>query len=123
MARYFEKAGINAIHATAGCYEYRRFANPSTYQPAGNVVCMAEMVKEAVSIPVIAFGKLGNPELAEKVLQEEKADFIALARPFLADPEWPNKTRMEGGTISVLHRVSRWMPSAQFRKQVCQLRR
>lgn len=93
MARYFEKAGIDAIHATAGCYEYRRFANPSTYQPAGNVVCMAEMVKEAVSIPVIAFGKLGNPELAEKVLQEEKADFIALARPFLADPEWPNKTR------------------------------
>jgi 2-enoate reductase len=93
MARYFEQAGVNAVHATAGCYEYRRYANPSTYQPAGGVVGMAELVKGAVSIPVITFGKLGNPELAEKVLREGKADFIALARPFLADSEWPNKTR------------------------------
>lgn len=93
MARYLEQAGIDAIHATAGCYEYRRYANPSTYQPAGSVVRMAELVKGAVSIPVVTFGKLRNPELAEKVLCEGKADFIALARPFLADPEWPNKTR------------------------------
>ena len=38
-------------------------------------------------------GKLGYPELAERVLQEQKADFIALGRPLLADPEWPNKVK------------------------------
>ncbi|MFC1983408.1 FAD-dependent oxidoreductase [Chloroflexota bacterium] len=96
MARRFEQAGVNAIHATAGCYEYRRFINPSIYQPSGCSVGIAETTKRAVSIPVIAFGKLGNPELAESVLSEGKADFVALARPLLADPEWPNKVR-EGG--------------------------
>ena len=33
----------------------------------------------------------GDPGLAEKVLKEGKADFIALARPLLADPRWPTK--------------------------------
>jgi len=32
--------------------------------------------------------------LAESVLQEGKADFIALGRPLLADPEWPNKVKV-----------------------------
>jgi len=54
---------------------------------------LAEMVKRTVSIPVITVGKLGYPDIAEKALQEGKADFVALARPLLADPEWPNKVR------------------------------
>jgi 2-enoate reductase len=49
--------------------------------------------KEGVKIPVIAVGKLGYPEVAERVLQEGKADFIALGRALLADPEWPNKVK------------------------------
>lgn len=93
MARRFEQAGVDAIHAAAGCYEHRRFINPAIYQPAGCSVGWAEAAKGAVSIPVITFGKLGYPELAERVLKEGKADFIALARPLLADPEWPNKAR------------------------------
>jgi 2-enoate reductase len=51
------------------------------------------MTKKVVRIPVIAVGKLGYPELAEKTLQEGKADFIALGRYLLADPEWPNKVK------------------------------
>jgi 2-enoate reductase len=49
------------------------------------------MVKKNVEIPVMAVGKLGYPDLAEKVLEEGQADFIALGRPLLADPEWVNK--------------------------------
>jgi 2-enoate reductase len=51
------------------------------------------MTKKVVSIPVIVAGKLGYPELAERVLLEGKADFIALGRYLLADPEWPNKVK------------------------------
>jgi len=57
------------------------------------MVDCAEAVKKVVSIPVIAVGKLGYPKLAERVLQEGKADFIALGRPLLADPEWPIKVK------------------------------
>jgi len=93
IALHLEKAGVDAIHADAGCYETWYWPHPPIYQPPGCMVKMAHAVKEAVRVPVIAVGKLGYPELAEKVLQEGKADFIALGRALLADPEWPIKVK------------------------------
>lgn len=93
MARRFEKAGVDALHVDAGCYETWYWAHPPTYQPPGCMVEMARMVKQVVDIPVIAVGKLGYPALAEQVLEKGKADFIALGRSLLADPEWPKKVK------------------------------
>lgn len=93
MATRFEQAGVDALHVDAGCYETWHWPHPPTYQPPGCMVDCAEAVKKVVSIPVFAVGKLGYPELAEKVLKEEKADFIVLGRPLLADPGWPNKVK------------------------------
>lgn len=36
---------------------------------------------------------MGYPVIAEKALKEGKADFVALGRPLLADPEWPLKVK------------------------------
>ena len=93
IARRLESAGLDAFHIDAGCYETRYWALLPTTQPPGCLVDLAEATKKTVSIPVIAVGKLGYPELAERVLQEGKADFIALGRALLADPEWPNKVK------------------------------
>ena len=38
----------------------------------------AEAIKAHVGIPIIAVGRLGYPELANQVLAENKADFVAL---------------------------------------------
>ena len=57
---------------------------------AGANVPLAAGIKRVVSIPVLVVGRL-NPELGEKVLREGKADFIAMTRRLLADPELPNK--------------------------------
>jgi len=91
IARRLEQAGVDAIDASSGCYEALHWMVPPVYQPRGCFVHMAEAIKKAVSIPVIAVGRLGYPELAEDVLKEGKADFIMLGRSLLADPEWPNK--------------------------------
>ena len=93
IARKMEAVGIDGLHIDAGVYETNNWAQPPTTQPEGCLVYLAEMAKNAVNVPVIAVGKLGNPVLAESVLQEGKADFIALGRPLLADPEWPNKVK------------------------------
>ena len=93
IAHRLEVAGVDALHVDAGCYETPYWAHPPTYQPPGCMVDLAEMTKKRVSIPVIAVGKLGYPELAESVLREGKADFVALGRPLLSDAEWPNKVR------------------------------
>ena len=57
---------------------------------AGANVPLASGIKKAVSIPVLVVGRL-DPKLGEKVLREGKADFIAMTRRLLADPELPNK--------------------------------
>jgi 2-enoate reductase len=93
IARRLEAAGIDALDVDAGCFETWYWPHPPTYQPPGCMIKMAEMVKKVVRIPVIAVGRLGYPELAESVLQEGKADFIALGRALLADPDWPNKVK------------------------------
>lgn len=93
IAKRFEKAGVSALHVDAGCYETWYWAHPPIYMPSGCMVELAAEVKKVVSIPVITVGKLGSPELSERVLREGMADFVALGRPLLADPEWPNKVR------------------------------
>jgi NADPH-dependent 2,4-dienoyl-CoA reductase/sulfur reductase-like enzyme len=56
-------------------------------------VSLAEGIKKVVSIPVIAVGRI-SAELGEEVLLQGKADFIAMARAILADPEYPNKVAL-----------------------------
>ena len=93
IARRLEAAGVDALDVDAGCYETWHWPHPPTTQPPGCMVDMAEMTRKVVNIPVMAVGKLGYPDLAERVLEEGKADFIILGRALLADPEWPNKVK------------------------------
>jgi 2,4-dienoyl-CoA reductase (NADPH2) len=73
-------------------------AMPPAHMPEGVNVYLAAAVREAVreagfDTPVIAAGRIPDPKFAESILREEKADLIALCRPLLRDPEWPNKMR------------------------------
>jgi len=97
MAKLLEKAGYDALHVDAGCYDSWYWAHPPTYLPHGCLVDMAEQAKGVVDIPVITVGRLGIPELAEQVLKEKKADIVALGRALLADPHWPKK--VHGGQL------------------------
>jgi len=85
-----EKAGVNAINVTGGWHE-TPVPQLTMNLPNGAFVYLANGIKQAVSIPVIACNRINTPELAESILQEEKADFIGMIRPLLADPELPNK--------------------------------
>ena len=48
-------------------------------------------MKKAVKIPVVTVGGITMPDEAEKILEDGKADMIAIGRGLCADPEWPNK--------------------------------
>ncbi len=93
IAKMLETAGVAALHVDAGCYENWFWPHPPEYQPPGCMVDMAAMVKPHVEIPVITVGRLGYPDLADHVLEERKADFVALGRPLLADPDFARKAR------------------------------
>jgi 2,4-dienoyl-CoA reductase-like NADH-dependent reductase (Old Yellow Enzyme family) len=54
----------------------------------GYMVPLAEAVKRAVSVPVIAVGKLHYPDLANRVIEEGKADLVAIGSQLLKQPDW-----------------------------------
>ncbi|MBW2554236.1 MAG: FAD-dependent oxidoreductase [Deltaproteobacteria bacterium] len=93
IAQELEKMGVAALHVDAGCYETHWWPNPPKYSPPGCMVFLAEKVKQVSSLPVITVGRLHYPEVAERALVEGKADFIAIGRGLLSEPEWVNKVK------------------------------
>ena len=93
IAQELEKMGVAALHVDAGCYETHWWPHPPQYSPPGCMVFLAEKVKQVSSLPVITVGRLHYPEVAERALVEGKADFIAIGRGLLSEPEWVNKVK------------------------------
>ncbi len=89
----FVEAGADALHVSAGSDEALQWVTPDFNEPPACLTYLAEAVKKVVNVPVIAVGKLGDPLVADRLLQENKADFIALGRPLLADAYLPNKAK------------------------------
>ena len=50
-------------------------------------------LKPHVALPLVATNRINMPEVAERILADGGADMVSLARPLLADPQWPNKAR------------------------------
>ena len=93
MAKYLQDAGVTALHVDIGCHACWHNAIPTIYQEPAIHEKYIKLIKETVNIPVIGHGKLGYPEVAERILQEDVSDFIALGHYSLADPEWANKVK------------------------------
>jgi len=83
------EAGAQAIHVSGYGAGSSITTAPIADTP-GFLVPLAEEVKKVTSVPVIAVGRL-DLELGEKILEEGKADLIAVGRRLMADPELPNK--------------------------------
>ncbi len=83
---------VDIIHVSAGSYyTARQYTFPGPYQPEDTNTELAAAVKKKVRIPVATVGAHMNPDIMERILQEGKADFIAIGRGFIADPELPHK--------------------------------
>ncbi len=91
IGKMLEEAGVAAIDCSAGIFESMHMLIPPFYLPQGVLVPLAEAMKSAVSIPVITQGRLYEPEMAENVLAEGKADFISLSRGWICEPDWVKK--------------------------------
>jgi len=90
VAKLAEQAGADAINTNLFPYDVSLLAPPPTAEPRGILTLFAEPIKKAVGIPVIAVGRV-DPELGEQVLREGKADFVAIGKGLIADPELPKK--------------------------------
>lgn len=97
-AKMVEAAGVDAIAVSsyhdAGQGKLHTASN-IPHDPESNIPAAAA-VKAAVSIPVIASGRV-EPAAADAHMAAGKYDFLAMGRKLLADPTLPNKLADAGG--------------------------
>jgi thioredoxin reductase len=94
VARILEGAGADAFQVSVGQSNLVSPTPPSNF-PQGCFVPLAAEIKKVVSIPVIAVGRIHHLEMAEEVLQQGKADLVAMGRSLIADPKLMQRA-MEG---------------------------
>ncbi len=95
IGKKLEKAGFDALHVDAGCYDSWYWAHPPNFMGHGCLADLIAKVKREVNIPVIGVGRLDDPFTANRVVGEGKMDLAAIGRGLLADPHWVKKIRKD----------------------------
>jgi len=90
LARAVEGAGASMLNSGIGWHE-ARIPTIATSVPRAAFTWLARKLKGEVSIPVCASNRINTPEIAEAVLASGDADFVSMARPLLADPDFVRK--------------------------------
>lgn len=74
-------------------------------------VPLAEQVKRETGMPTQAVGMILEPEQAERIISERRADMVALARALLDNPRWPwHAAHTLGQELDVVPQYERSLP-------------
>ena len=90
-AKRLVREGVDVIDVSIGVMESSAVTSAPPDMEQGFNAGMAAAFKKALSVPIIAVGRINEPEIAEEIVSSGKADLIAIGRQSLTDPEWPNK--------------------------------
>jgi len=87
-----EQAGIDMIHVSVGNVgpSLGKVVAPMAMDWGFNVYAAAA-IKQVVNIPVITVGRITDIRLADQIVEQGRADMVAMGRASLADPEFPRK--------------------------------
>ncbi len=87
-----EKAGVDCFDVTQGdiLRSMQGILIPM-YYPRACFMDMTAQVKKATKLPVIGVGRIVEIEMANRLLEEGKADIIYMGRQLTADPDTPKK--------------------------------
>ncbi|MFC1981241.1 FAD-dependent oxidoreductase [Chloroflexota bacterium] len=92
VAGMLQNAGIDCLIMYAGWHECPVPTSQSSV-PHGDFAYMAEELKNAVKIPVVATNRINDPVMAERIIAEGRADLVGMARALIVDPDLPNKAK------------------------------
>ncbi|HZF77909.1 MAG TPA: NADH:flavin oxidoreductase/NADH oxidase [Acetobacteraceae bacterium] len=93
LARRAAALGVDMLDVSSGGIEPKaRIPVGPGYQVPG-----AEAVRRGAGIAVAAVGMITEPDQAQAILAEERADLVLLARAVLRDPYWPARAAVALG--------------------------
>lgn len=93
-AKLLESYGFDSLNVDAGTYDSWYWNHPPMYfEKGGMYMDYAKPVRDVVNIPVIMSGRMDDDEgqIALEALEGGYCDFVAYARPLLADEQLVNK--------------------------------
>jgi 2,4-dienoyl-CoA reductase-like NADH-dependent reductase (Old Yellow Enzyme family) len=95
IAQVLEKAGIDMLHISTGLTNYIAGEIVNVFVPAyfhyNSIVYRGTQIRQKVNIPVIVAHGIQTPVEADYLIEHDYADFVAIGRGLLVDPEWANK--------------------------------
>lgn len=105
IAKMLEADGVDALHISGGIFDSPVPVTTAPMAvPRGHMVHLAAEIKGVVNVPVITVGRINDPELAEEILQQGKADLVSMGRALLADPHLPKKAA--AGALDEINRCT-----------------
>ncbi|WP_416046891.1 NADH:flavin oxidoreductase/NADH oxidase [Cupriavidus basilensis] len=93
IAKQFQANGADFLNVSVG------FSTPTAKVPwsPAYLAPVSEIVRRELNMPVgVAWG-IGQPALANDILDRQQADLIMVGRPLLANPNWPFRAAQELG--------------------------
>lgn len=88
LAAELKARGVDVIDCSSGGNSPKGATNANLTRGPGFQVPFAERIRHEVGIKTMAVGLIRDPDFAEKVLQDGRADLVAIGRQALVDPFW-----------------------------------
>jgi 2,4-dienoyl-CoA reductase-like NADH-dependent reductase (Old Yellow Enzyme family)/thioredoxin reductase len=86
IAKKLEEAGLDFLDVSSAIYESTPMMCAPMDMPLGYLIHLSAAIKEVVEIPVIATGRINDMVFAERILENNQADYVHMVRAFHADP-------------------------------------
>jgi len=107
IAEALEREGIDAIEISGGMAEtVSKIVRTNIRTPDKEAYFRpyAEAFRKAVKTPLMLVGGIRSRAVMDAVLNDDVADFVSLCRPFIREPDLPNK--LAAGEIDVVGCIS-----------------
>jgi NADPH2 dehydrogenase len=95
IAQELEKAGIDMLHISTGMTNFIESKTVELPVPKyfhyNWIVYGGTLIKEKLKVPVIVANGIRTPVEATYLVEQNLADFVAIGRGLLVDPDWANK--------------------------------
>jgi 2,4-dienoyl-CoA reductase-like NADH-dependent reductase (Old Yellow Enzyme family) len=100
MARLAAAGLVDYVSVMAGSGWAEGVSIPAMHHPRACLAPEARRFREAVKVPVFVAGRIHDADEAEALLARGDADVVAMARTWIAEPDWARKLR-EGRAAEV----------------------
>ncbi len=111
IAKAYQEEGVDIFHITSGGEGPIVGSGGRIGTHAGYQVPFARRIKEETGLPTIAVGKLESVDMANSVIGNEDADFAAIGRGLLRNPNWTIEAAIAlGQEIEIPYQLERAFP-------------